>query len=136
MNLVTKKIVMSRDIGIHGNLFGGIMMAWLDEAAASFASEYCSTPNLVTVRVGELIFKKPVKVGQHLRIYAEVISLGNTSITLQLEARKYSLFSGDETIVCSTNTTFVQIDDDGTPTSISDSIKQKSINRELSLQEI
>ncbi len=84
MNLVTKKIVMSKDIGIHGNLFGGIMMAWLDEAAASFASEYCSTPNLVTIRVGELIFKKPVKVGQHLRIYAEVIDLGNTSITLQL----------------------------------------------------
>lgn len=58
MNLVTKKIVMSKDIGIHGNLFGGTLMAWLDEAAGSFASEYCLTPNLVTVKVGELIFKK------------------------------------------------------------------------------
>ena len=70
MNLVTKKIVMSKDIGIHGNLFGRILMAWLDEAAGSFASEYCSTPNLVTIRVGEMILKKPVKAGQHLRIYA------------------------------------------------------------------
>ncbi len=131
MNLVTKKIVMSKDIGIHGNLFGGTLMAWLDEAAGSFASEYCLTPNLVTVRVGELIFKKPVKTGQHLRIYAEAIGFGNTSITLQLEARRYSLYSGEETIVCSTNTTFVQIDDDGTPTPISSAVRSKFKNQKV-----
>jgi acyl-CoA thioesterase YciA len=124
MNLVTKKIVMAKDIGIHGNLFGGILMAWLDEAAAAYATEYCFTPNMVTVKVGELIFKKPLKVGQHLRIYAEVVELGNTSITLQLEARKYSLYSAEETLVCSTNTTFVRIDDDGTPTAIGETVKR------------
>ncbi len=124
MNLVTKKIVMAKDIGIHGNLFGGILMAWLDEAAAAYATEYCFTPNMVTVKIGELIFKKPLKAGQHLRIYAEVIELGNTSITLQLEARKYSLYSAEETLVCSTNTTFVRIDDDGTPTAIGETVKR------------
>jgi acyl-CoA thioesterase YciA len=130
MNLVTKKIVMSKDIGIHGNLFGGILMAWLDEAAAAFASEYCYTPNLVTVKVGELVFKKPLKAGQHLRIYAEVVNLGTTSITLMLEARKYSVYSGEETIVASTNITMVRIDDDGTPTAIGEkaaSLKRKHI---------
>jgi acyl-CoA thioesterase YciA len=125
MHLVTKKIVMAKDIGIHGNLFGGMLMAWIDEAAAAFATEYCFTPNMVTVRVGELIFKKPVKVGQHLRIYADVLELRNTSITLQLEAKKYSLYSGEETLVCSTNTTFVRIDDDGSPTPIGESVKKK-----------
>jgi acyl-CoA thioesterase YciA len=45
--LVTKKIVMAKDIGIHGNLFGGTLMAWLDEAAAAYATEYCYTPNMV-----------------------------------------------------------------------------------------
>jgi acyl-CoA thioesterase YciA len=69
MNLITKKICMSKDIGIHGNLFGGILMSWIDEAAAAFATEYCHTPNMVTLRVGELLFKKPVKTGNHLRIY-------------------------------------------------------------------
>lgn len=125
MHLVTKKIVMAKDIGIHGNLFGGILMAWIDEAAAAYATEYCYTPNLVTVRVGELIFKKPLKAGQHIRIYAEVIALGNTSITLQLEAHKYSLYSGEETLVCSTNLTFVRIDDDGSPTPIGETVKRK-----------
>ena len=125
MNLVTKKIVMAKDIGIHGNLFGGTLMAWIDEAAAAFATEYCYTPNMVTVRVGEFIFKKPLKAGQHIRIYAEVTKLGNTSITLAMEAYKYSLYSGEETLVCSTNTTFVRIDDDGTPKPIGETVKRK-----------
>lgn len=127
MNLVTKKIVMAKDIGIHGNLFGGILMAWIDEAAAAYATEYCYTPNMVTIRVGELIFKKPLKAGQHIRIYAEVIELGNTSITLAIEAYKYSLYSSEETLVCSTKTTFVRIDDDGTPTPIGESVKRRHI---------
>lgn len=124
MSLVNKRIVMAKDIGIHGNLFGGILMAWIDEAAAAFATEYCYTPNMVTVRVGELIFKKPLKAGQHVRIYAQVTELGNTSITLAMEAYKYSLYSGEETLVCSTSTTFVRIDDDGTPTPIGETIKR------------
>lgn len=90
MSLVNKRIVMAKDIGIHGNLFGGILMAWIDEAAAAFATEYCYTPNMVTVRVGELIFKKPLKAGQHVRIYAQLTELGNTSITLAMEAYKFN----------------------------------------------
>jgi acyl-CoA thioesterase YciA len=115
---------MSKDIGIHGNLFGGILMAWIDEAAASYATEYCYTPNLVTLRVGELLFKKPVKSGNHLRIYGEVSHLGTTSITLGIEVRKYSLYSGEESVVCTTSITFVRIDDDGTPTPIGETVRK------------
>jgi acyl-CoA thioesterase YciA len=109
-------------------------MAWIDEAAAAFATEYCCTPNMVTVRVGELLFKKPLKAGHHLRIYGEVLNLGNTSITLSLEARKYSLYSGEETVVCSTNITFVRIDDDGTPTAIGESIRKRHDNLEFRVE--
>lgn len=115
---------MARDIGIHGNLFGGTLMAWLDESAAAFATEFCFTPNMVTVRVGELVFKKPLKAGHHLRIYGEVAALGTTSITLNLEARKYSLYSGEEAVVCTTSITFVRIDDDGSPTAIGVSVRE------------
>lgn len=129
MKLITKRIVLARDIGIHGNLFGGTLMAWIDEAAAAFATEYCYTPNMVTVRVGELLFKKPLKAGHHLRIYGEVTELGTTSITLSLEARKYSLYSAEETLVCSTNITFVRIDDDGTPTPIGETVIKKHLEK-------
>ncbi|MBK7231871.1 MAG: acyl-CoA thioesterase [Saprospiraceae bacterium] len=131
MELLSKKIVMGRDIGIHGNLFGDILMAWIDEAAAAYATEFCYTPNMVTVKVGELTFKKPLKAGQHLRIYGEIDKLGKTSITLNLEARKYSLYSGEETLVCSTSITFVRIDDDGSPTAIGETVKRNYLNTKL-----
>ena len=123
MDLLSKKIVMAKDIGIHGNLFGGILLAWMDEAAASLATEYCRTPNMVTLRIGELVFKKPLKAGHHLRIYGEITKVGRTSISIYLEAKRYNLYSGDEVVVCDTNSTFVRVDDDGTPTPIDDSIR-------------
>jgi len=125
MKLINKKICMGKDIGIHGNLFGGILMAWIDEAAAAFATEYCHTPNMVTLRVGELLFKKPIKTGNHIRVYGEVAHLGSTSITLNIDVRKYNLYSSEETVVCTTSITFVRIDDDGNPTPIGESIKKK-----------
>ncbi|RYE22303.1 MAG: acyl-CoA thioesterase [Sphingobacteriales bacterium] len=125
MELINKKICMAKDIGIHGNLFGGILMSWIDEAAAAYATEYCSTPNMVTLRVGELLFKKPIKAGNHIRMYGAVANMGRTSISLNIEVRKYNLYSGDETVVCTTSITFVRIDDDGHPTAIGESVRRK-----------
>src|SRR5690606_12318474 len=111
--------------GIHGNMFGGILMAWIDESAAAFATAYCCTPNMVTLRVGELLFKKPLKVGNHVRLYGDVAHLGNTSLTLNIEARRYSVYSGEETVVCTTSITFVRIDEDGNPTPIGATIRNR-----------
>ncbi len=133
MTFLTRKIVMTKDIGIHGNLFGGTLMSWIDEAAAAFATEYCYTPNMVTVHVGELTFLKPLKAGQHVRIYGMVTKLGKTSITLKIEARKYNLYCSEETIVCTTSITFVRIDDDGTPTPIGETIRRKHAEQSLEL---
>ncbi len=124
MKLINKKICMGKDIGIHGNVFGGYIMSWIDEAAAAFATEYCCTPNMVTLRVGELLFKKPLKAGNHVRLYGEVAHLGNTSIDIKIEARKFNLYSGEETVVCTTSITFVRIDEDGQPTPIGETVKR------------
>jgi len=124
MELINKKIVMTKDIGVHGNLFGGILMAWIDEAAGAFAIEFCRTPHMVTIKVGELIFKKPLKAGNHVRLYGEVERLGNTSLTMRIEVRKLNVYAGDETLMCETSITYVHIDDEGNPLPISDKIKE------------
>lgn len=125
MKLINKKICMGKDIGVHGNVFGGILMSWIDEAAAAFATEYCCTPNMVTLKVGELLFKRPLKVGNHIRLYGDVAHLGKTSIILNIEARKYNVYSGEETVVCITSITFVRIDEDGYPTPIGETVRNK-----------
>ena len=125
MELLMQKLCMVRDIGIHGNLFGGIMMSWIDEAAASYASQICHTPNMVTVKIEEVVFKKPVKVGFQIRIYGEVENVGNTSISIQIEARKYNVYSGEETLVCKTRIVFVRIDESGESVPIPQLVKQR-----------
>ena len=120
---------MTKDIGIHGNVFGGTLMSWIDEAAAAFATEYCYTPNMVTVHVGELVFKKPLKAGNHVRILGSIEKLGRTSITLNIEVRRYNLYSGEETVVCTTKISFVRIDDDGQPTPIGETVVRKHQNQ-------
>lgn len=116
---------MGKDLGIHGNLFGGNMLAWLDEAAASYAAEICHSPNMVTLKIEEVLFKKPVKIGFQIRIYAEVVTVGNTSITLKVEARKYNVYSAEEQLVCFTKMTFVRIDEAGDPVPIPELVKKR-----------
>lgn len=116
---------MTKDMGVHGNLFGGIMMAWIDEAASVMACQTCHSPNMVTVKIEELIFQKKVKEGYLIKIYGEVAEIGKSSITLKIEARKRSVYSGDEDIVLSTRTTFVRIDEAGEPTAIPSTVRDR-----------
>ncbi len=124
MQLITTHICMTKDIGVHGNMFGGIMMAWIDEAASVMACRVCRTPNMVTLKLEESVFHKKVKVGFLILIYGRVHRIGNTSITLDIEARKRSVYSGDEEQVLVTRVTFVRIDEDGSPTPIANSVKE------------
>lgn len=125
MELITTHICMAKDLGVHGNLFGGIMMAWIDEAASSKAVSLCHTPNMVTIKVDELVFKKKVKEGYLIRIYGEVAHMGNTSVTFKIEARKVSVYTHEEDVVVTTNITFVRIDEEGRPTPIPTMVKDR-----------
>ena len=125
MELITTHPIKKSDLGFHANLFGGKLLAWLDASAAAFAMEVCDTPRMVTVKIDECIFKKPAKEGQLLKIYGSVASIGNTSITLYLEARAHCVYSGQQTNILTTNITFVRIDENGDPIPISERVKAK-----------
>lgn len=123
MELITTKICMGLDLGVHGNLFGGKMMSFLDEAAASYCCQICDTPRMITKKIEEVVFERPVKVGNLIKIYGEVDKIGNTSITVKLEARKHNVYTGEQQLVCSTKMVFVRIDDEGSPVPISERVK-------------
>ena len=80
---------------------------------------------MVTLKIHEVFFKSPVKVNNQIKIYGSVASIGNTSITLDIEARRFSVYTHEENLVCSTKIVFVRIDDDGRPIPISKSKKAK-----------
>lgn len=129
MELISTKICKTSDIGINNNLFGGTMMAWLDEAGGTMASAVCCTPNMITLKIDEVLFKKPVKVNEHIRIYCRVERIGNTSISLYLEARRFDFAKHLEDLVVSTRAVFVKINKDGDPIPIDPEIREKYYNQ-------
>ena len=125
MHLITTHPVKKSDLGFHANLFGGKLLAWLDAAGAAYAMEVCDTPRMVTIMIDKYLFKKPAKEGQLIKIYGKVVHIGNTSITFYLEARAHNVYSGQQSVILSTNIRFVRIDEGGEPIPISDRVKQK-----------
>ena len=127
MKYVTQHPIKKSDLGFHGNLFGGKLLAWLDAAAASYASEYCDTPRMVTKAIDRCVFNKPAKEGQLLKIFAKVEKVGSTSIILYMEARSHNVYNGKQNVILATNMTFVRVDEMGDSIPISDRVRTKLI---------
>jgi len=72
-----------------------------------------------------MCFKKPAREGSLLKIYGDVVKIGNTSITLYLEARSFNVYTHEEDVILSTNITFVRVDEDGNAIPISDKVRER-----------
>ena len=118
MQLVSTHIVLNDDIGVRGNLYGGKLMAWIDDASSAYAREVIKNPNTLTLKVSECLFLKPSKLNNIIKLYCETLRIGITSITVKVEARRCDVTQGDEEVVCTTEVTLVQIDEDGRPCAI------------------
>ena len=125
MDLISTHAVKKSDLGFHGNLFGGKLLSWLDAAGAAYAMQICDTPRVVTISIDKCEFKKPAREGQLLKIYGCVVQVGNTSVTLKLEARSHNVYTGEQIIILGTNITFVRIDEGGNPIPVSDRVRNK-----------
>ena len=113
MELLNTHPIKKSDLGFHGNLFGGKLLAWIDAAAAGYSMQLCDTPRMVTVSIDKCLFEKPAKEGQLLKIYGSPSSIGITSVTLYMEARAHNVYTGNQVIVLRTNIKFVRIDEEG-----------------------
>jgi acyl-CoA thioesterase YciA len=122
---ITTHPIKKSDLGFHGNLFGGKLLSWMDAAGAGFASEVCGTPIMVTKLIDKCIFNKPAKEGQLLKIYGLVEEVGQTSLTIKLEARSHNVYNGKQNLILSTNMIFVRVDEQGDTIPISDRVREK-----------
>ena len=117
---------MAKDLGIHGNLFGGYMMMWIDEMGASYVCDKCQSSQFVTKSIDKLEFIRPVRIGQQIKFYGEVKDVGTTSVTIYLKANRYNVLSQSEKPVCDTTLVFVRIDPDtGDPIAIDKHVKKE-----------
>jgi acyl-CoA thioesterase YciA len=129
MDLVATHLVKKSDLGFHSNLFGGKILSWIDIAAAAYSMQVCDTPRMVTIVIDRCEFKKPAKEGQLVKIYADVQEIGNSSATINIEARAHNGYSGEQKVIVSTKIKFVRIDENGDSIPISDRVKIKYLEK-------
>jgi acyl-CoA thioesterase YciA len=113
--LVLKVIPMPADCNANGDIFGGWVMAQVDLAGSVLPARRAQG-RMATVAVNEFIFKHPVRIGDLLSFYAEIIRTGRTSITVRVEVYAENLRSqGSYTKVTEAQLTYVAIDENGKP---------------------
>lgn len=108
--VISKYIVMPQHSNPSGVVFGGVLMSWIDMAAAMVAEKH-SGKDVVTVHVDQISFTSPILVGEHVIISAQIFATGKSSmkITVQVESENVKTSTVKKTTTATL--TFVAIDE-------------------------
>lgn len=103
------------DANVHGDVFGGWIMAQVDIAGSIPASRRANG-RVATVAVNSFVFKQPVFVGDLLSFYADIVKTGTTSITVSVEVFAQRMSLTEELVkVTEATLTYVATDKDRRP---------------------
>jgi acyl-CoA thioesterase YciA len=117
-DLCIRTLAMPADTNQNGDIFGGWLLSQMDVAGGVFAAKTTKS-RTVTVAIEAMNFRKPVYVGDLVSVYANLVRVGRTSVTVHLEAwvlrRKESQ---SMILVTDGNFTYVSIDEQGKPQAV------------------
>ena len=105
---------MPTDTNPDGDVFGGWMMSQMDLAASAICKRRAGG-RVVTAAIEGFKFLAPVKVGDEVIIYADIIKTGNSSMHCKVCSYAMAGCTGDEAKVCEAIYVFVHIGSDGRP---------------------
>ncbi|MGD0635203.1 MAG: acyl-CoA thioesterase [Beijerinckiaceae bacterium] len=112
-----RTIAMPADTNPAGDIFGGWLLSQMDLAAGSVAARH-ARGRCATMAVDKIVFVEPVKVGDEVTVYAELISTGRTSMQFEVTAWRRRRDGEDVRKVTGAIFTFVALDLDGRPRAI------------------
>jgi acyl-CoA thioesterase YciA len=103
--------LLPRDTNSAGTIFGGVILSYIDMAGAIEAHRRTRMDRFVTVAMREVIFHKPVFVGDLVSFYSETVRVGTTSITVRVivEAERVGV-STDRVRVTEAEVVYVAVD--------------------------
>ena len=111
------ELVLPNDVNLLNNLKGGRLMHWIDIAAALTASKH-SNRIVATVSMDTLDFKHPVKLGEMVKLRAELISVGKTSMNIKVTVWAENLQTGNRIMTNEASLVFVALDENERPTRV------------------
>jgi acyl-CoA thioesterase YciA len=113
-DLCIRTLAMPADTNANGDIFGGWLLSQMDVGGGVFASKVAKS-RTVTVAIEAMNFRKAVYVGDLVSVYANLVRIGRTSVTVHLEAWVVRRRETRPILVTDGNFTYVSIDDDGRP---------------------
>jgi acyl-CoA thioesterase YciA len=105
---------MPADANAYGDIFGGWLMSLMDSAAGLVAARH-SHGRAVTIAMDGMQFHSPVHIGDEVSVYAELVKVGRTSMSIHVEAWARDRHRDDHRKVTEARFTFVAIDQDRKP---------------------
>ena len=112
MKFNTRKLVKPEDLSVNQTLFGGRLLAWIDEEAALYSVIQLENNKVVTKYISEINFMSTAHQGDIVEIGMAVVKFGKSSIVLNCEARNKMT---QETILTVDNIIMVNLDEKGKP---------------------
>ena len=112
MRFHTRKWVKPEDLNPNSTLFGGRLLAWIDEEIALYAIIQLESPRIVTKHMSEINFRSSARQGDIVEIGIDVIKFGTSSLTLKCEVRNMMT---KETIITIDTITMVSLGLSGKP---------------------
>ena len=116
-DLCTRTLAMPADTNANGDIFGGWLLSQMDISGGVFASKIAKS-RTVTVAIEAMNFRKAVYVGDLVSVYANLVRIGRTSVTVHLEAWVLRRKEMRSILVTDGNFTYVSIDEQGQPHAI------------------
>jgi len=112
MKFLSRRIVMPSDLNSRGTLFGGRLMAWIDEEASVYAAVESGADLVATKYISEMDFQAPAFLGDVVEIGMEITDTSRVSITLRCSVRELRT---KRDIVKIDRMVFIAIDKSGRP---------------------
>ncbi|ABQ67731.1 acyl-CoA thioesterase [Rhizorhabdus wittichii DC-6] len=110
-------VAMPADTNANGDIFGGWLVSMMDLAAGTVASKH-SKGRAATIAIDGMIFHRPVKVGDIVSVYADLRSVGRTSMKIEVAAWRQARDGSENERVTQATITFVAIDEQGRPRAV------------------
>ena len=108
------QLVLPNDANTLGNVLGGMVLHWIDLAAAVVAHRHCRS-EAVTASIDRVSFLAPIRVGQVAMIAARMTHTGRTSMEIRVDVQSEDLLTGERRQTSTAYLTFVAIDKRGRP---------------------
>jgi len=110
-------LVMPNHTNPQNTIFGGVVMSWIDMAAAMVAERHSNRP-VVTVHVDDISFKAPIRIGDHVLIKASLNFVGKSSMLVGVKVVAENPFTGISRHTTTAYLAFVALDDVGRPIAV------------------